>query len=236
MALQEELEKQGNWLFRYRGILPLFLLVSGIIVYTLTNLHQDLFIHLNGTIYHKWFCLFIGLIGLLIRVFTVGFTPANTSGRNTRTQLADELNKTGIYSIVRHPLYLGNFFMWLSIALLTENGWFVIVFILAYWIYYERIMFAEEQFLRKKFGDTYLIWSAQVPAFLPSFDFSEFKKPGVRFSWKKVVKKEKNGLFALFLIFFYLMSWVNIYPIITLRWSGNFYQLQLWQVGSFILY
>jgi len=140
-------------------------------------------------------------LGLFIRIYTVGHTPANTSGRNVKKQLADELNTTGIYSIIRHPLYLGNFFMWLSIALLTENIWFIIIFVFVYWVYYERIMFAEEQFLRAKFGNTYLIWASRIPAFLPSFNFIQFKKPSVPFSWKKVLKKEKNGLFALFLIF-----------------------------------
>jgi len=83
-------------------------------------------------------------LGLFIRAYAVGHTPANTSGRNTKEQLADELNTTGIYSMVRHPLYLGNFFMWLGAAVLTKNGWFIVAFILLYWIYYERIMFAEE--------------------------------------------------------------------------------------------
>ena len=60
-------------------------------------------------------------------------------------------------------------------------------------------MFAEEKFLRDKFGDTYLEWSKDVPAFIPKL--KNFKKSKLPFSWKKVVKKEKNGLFALFLIF-----------------------------------
>jgi len=38
MALQEELEKQGNWLFRYRGVLPLILIVAGITVYILMRI------------------------------------------------------------------------------------------------------------------------------------------------------------------------------------------------------
>src|SRR5690606_25761265 len=127
-------------------------------------------------------------------------TPKNTSGRNTHEgQVADTLNTTGIYSIVRHPLYLGNFLMWLGPALLTENLWFIIVFILSYWVYYERIMFAEEQFLARKFGEVYTKWADSVPAFIPKF--RPFSKPDFPFSIKKVLKKEKNGLFALFFIF-----------------------------------
>ena len=125
-----------------------------------------------------------------IRIYTVGHTPVGTSGRNTAGQVADSLNTTGIYSVVRHPLYLGNFLMWLGIALLTCNIGFVTAFILGYWIYYERIMYAEEQFLRRKFGDTYLHWAEQTPAFLSRFN--RFKPSGLPFSWKKVAKKKKT--------------------------------------------
>ena len=143
----------------------------------------------------------VGLLGLLVRVYTVGYSPRNTSGRNTKEgQVADTLNQTGIYSIVRHPLYVGNFLMWLGPALVTADLWFIISFCLLYWVYYERIMYAEEQFLRKKFGAEYLRWSSTVPAFLPNF--RKFTSSKISFSWKKVFKKEKNGLSALFLIFF----------------------------------
>jgi len=60
-------------------------------------------------------------------------------------------------------------------------------------------MFAEEQFLRKKFGNTYLGWAMGVPAFTPSF--KDFKPSELPFSYKKVLKNEKNGLAATFLIF-----------------------------------
>ena len=101
--------------------------------------------------------------------------------------------------MVRHPLYLGNFFMWLGVAMLTENTWFSIAFVLFYAFYYERIMYAEESFLRAKFGKTYLDWAAQVPAFIPSF--KHYVTPSYPFSIKKVLKKEKNGLCAVFLLF-----------------------------------
>lgn len=60
-------------------------------------------------------------------------------------------------------------------------------------------MFAEEQFLRNKFGDEFNDWAARVPAFLPKFGL--FVKSEVPFSLKKVLKKEKDGLLALFMIF-----------------------------------
>ncbi len=201
MALQEEFEKQGVWLFRYRGILPVIILFIGLAIFLFAKLHPGSFF-LEGTpyaVYYVFLCLAISLFGLVIRAYTVGHTPDNTSGRNVKEQIADSLNTTGIYSMVRHPLYLGNFFMWLGAALLTSNFWFVGVFCLFYWIYYERIMFAEEQFLRRKFVTTYTDWAECVPAFIPNCKI--FVKPNLPFSWKKVLKKEKNGFAAVFIIF-----------------------------------
>jgi uncharacterized membrane protein len=202
MALQEEFESQGNWLFRYRSFLPLIILVIGWMLYLRRELHPEEFTLYSPELdtYFLAAGLAVGLLGLFIRIYTVGHTPRNTSGRNTKEgQVADSLNQTGIYSLVRHPLYLGNFLMWLGPAVYTGHVWFMIGFTFMYWVYYERIMFAEEQFLRKKFGKTYLTWSEKVPAFVPKL--SGFVKPAYSFSWKKVLSKEKNGLFALFTIF-----------------------------------
>lgn len=200
MALQEELKTQGDFLFKNRSYLPLLILGIGLSVY----IHTEYFeIEAPETWFSESFeyiCLGISLLGLFIRIFTVGHTPKNTSGRNTNDgQLADELNITGIYSVVRHPLYLGNFFMWLGVAMLTENAWFSIAFVFFYALYYERIMYAEENFLRNKFGQTYLDWASTIPAFVPSL--KNYVKPKYSFSIKKVLKKEKNGLCAIFLLF-----------------------------------
>ncbi|MFA6400955.1 MAG: isoprenylcysteine carboxylmethyltransferase family protein [Salinivirgaceae bacterium] len=201
MALQEEFEKQGVWLFRYRGSLPLIILVVGAVMFLWTKMHPENFFLEDSPYetYYEMFCLAISLFGLWIRVYTVGHTPDNTSGRNVKEQVADTLNTTGIYSTVRHPLYLGNFFMWAGPALLTGNLWFVVAFCMVYWVYYERIMFAEEQYLRRKFGNTYLDWAQDLPAFIPKI--KNFKRSNIAFSWRKVLRQEKNGLAAIFLIF-----------------------------------
>lgn len=201
MALHEEMERQGNWLFKFRGTLPIIILLVGIWVYIQSEITPNtaLIKTLPYEYYYEGLCLLVSIFGLLIRIYTVGHTPRNTSGRNIDGQLAEVLNTTGIYSLVRNPLYLGNFFMWLGVGMLSGNLWFIVAFILFYWIYYERIIFAEEQFLTAKFGSQYTTWAAKTPCFIPKL--SGFTKPSETFSWKKVVKKEKNGLVALLLIF-----------------------------------
>ena len=200
MALQEEFRSQGDFLFRYRSYLPLVILVLGYAVFVREQFAN---IEIAETLWSDIFpfvCLGIGLLGFFIRANTVGHTPKNTSGRNTKEgQVAKVLNTSGMYSIVRHPLYLGNFFMWLSICMLTVNLWFIIAFVLLFVVYYERIMFAEEYFLRSRFGEPYHTWAAKTPAFIPNL--KKYKSAHYPFSLIKIMKKEKNGFAALFALF-----------------------------------
>ncbi|MEA3448561.1 MAG: isoprenylcysteine carboxylmethyltransferase family protein [Bacteroidota bacterium] len=204
MALQEELKQQGDFLFRYRSYFPLILLILGLGVQVYeSTLDNNYFPVLENTL--ETAAIFVGLFGFFIRAFTIGYTPKNTSGRNTKAgQVADTLNTAGLYSLIRNPLYVGNYFMWLSIAMLTGNICMIFVFSLVFWIYYERIVFAEEEFLRRKFGEAYLTWTEEVPPFLPKH--FKYSKPAMDFSWKKVLRKEKNGIFALFLVFLVFLS------------------------------
>ena len=196
MPLHEEFVKSGNWLFRWRSYLPLFLL--GLII--LSFFHYDYLNH-SSTLENMWgiVCLFISLLGLGIRIFTIGFTPEGTSGRNTEKQRADALNTLGIYSIVRHPLYLGNFLIWLGISLFMHIWWSTIICVLIFWLYYERIMFAEEEFLRNKFGSEYEKWASKTPAFLPKF--KNWKTANLPFSLRNVLLREYSAFFAIIVIF-----------------------------------
>ncbi len=59
-------------------------------------------------------------------------------------------------------------------------------------------------------GNGILTWANRTPAIIP--DFKSFTPPRLPFSWKKVIKKEKNGIFALFLtfsLFDHLAAWLH---------------------------
>ena len=196
MALIEELNQQGNKLFKYRSNLPIPFAVVGLVIY-LYNIH-----FLGKEEHHlifEIFCLVIGFFGQIIRAITLGYTPKGTSGRNTQGQVADELNTKGMYSIMRNPLYLGNFFMWFAVILFIDVHWFSILYIMCFWMYYERIIFAEESFLRNKYGEPYLKWTMETPIFIPRL--RGWKKPELYFSLKNVLKREYSGFFALFFSF-----------------------------------
>lgn len=189
MALINELEKQGNFLFKYRGQFPIVLFILAIpFIYVTEDIPPLLAEN------YTFLAIGLSIIGFVIRAYTIGTTPRGTSGRNTKEQVAEQLNSTGIYSILRHPLYLGNYFMWIGIVCFTFNWYFVIIVSLLYWLYYERIMFAEERFLEQKFGQQYLDWAKRLPAFIPKL--IKFKKSDIPFSFVSVLRREYSGVLA----------------------------------------
>jgi hypothetical protein len=107
-----------------------------------------------------------------------------------------------MYSVVRNPLYLGNYLMFLGVALFPRAWWLPALMTLLFWLYYERIVFAEEAFLRQKFGQQFEEWSRRTPAFIPRA--SLWQRPSLSFSFKTVLKREYSGLMGLAVVFFCL--------------------------------
>ncbi len=73
------------------------------------------------------------------------------------------------------------------------------VYTLAYALYYERIMAAEEDFLRSKFGEDFEDWSEKTPGFFP--DISKWDSPELNISFRNILRREYSSLFALIFSF-----------------------------------
>ncbi|MEE2931740.1 MAG: isoprenylcysteine carboxylmethyltransferase family protein [Bacteroidota bacterium] len=199
MSLIYDFEKQGSFLFKYRGQFPvlLFLLAIPFIYFTDYNKTDFYYIELLRII-----ALFLCVVGFLVRFYTIGTTPKGTSGRNRKKQIADVLNSEGMYSIVRHPLYFGNYLIWFGLSVFTYNFYFMFIITLLFWLYYERIMFVEERFLERKFGDIFRQWAKNSPAFIPNF--LSFKKSQINFSIITVLRREYAGLFSTVIGFMFI--------------------------------
>ncbi|MGC8865637.1 MAG: methyltransferase family protein [Bacteroidales bacterium] len=213
MTLYESFEKSGNLLFRFRSYIPVFFAVTSIPVVLTTPL--PVFPEVWTTL-----SVIVVSVGFVVRAYTIGTTPRGTSGRNTRQQVAETLNTSGIYSIVRHPLYLGNYLMWAGLALFTFNLWYFIIISLVFWLYYERIMYAEEMFLLRRFGNEFTDWAARVPAFIPQI--GEFKSSSLPFSFKSVLRREYSGLLAvvsIYCILDYFRAWIFEGNLLQMRFS-----------------
>lgn len=191
-ALALTLGNQGAWLFRRRSYLPLPLLaVLAAWLYLHAPADQESVLHWGWEVV----CLLVGGVGFAIRLWVAGLVPGRTSGRNTRSQVAEVLNTTGPYSVVRHPLYVANFFMWMAVALFTRSPLLVTLVVLYFWGCYERIMIAEERFLADKFGEAFRVWAAATPAILPAR--SRWRPSVLPYEWKIALRREYSGMFGL---------------------------------------
>ena len=193
MTIKKSLEASGNFLFKYRGHIPLIVFLLSVPVAFFTPYYTySSYKGLDEII--LLVSLFLISFGHFIRALTVGRRSIQTSGRNRSHQVAKVLTKTGWYSLVRHPLYFGNYLIWLGLAIFLSNFWFVIILSLLFWIYYERIMFAEESFLEEKFGDEFTNWAYNTPSFFPSF--KNYLPNPCSFSWRIVAKNEYPGIIS----------------------------------------
>jgi protein-S-isoprenylcysteine O-methyltransferase Ste14 len=196
MLLLEEFIKEGNWLFRWRSYLPLGMLV--IVLLGFRGFAYPMGSH-SYDLAWEMACLAVSLFGMSIRCYTIGRAPKGTSGRNTKRQVADTLNTTGMYSITRNPLYFGNFFMALGISMLPRLWWCSSIYVLAFWLYYERIIMAEERYLANKFGKEYEDYAARTPAFLPNLKL--WQPAALPFSIRSVLRSEYSGFFGVITAF-----------------------------------
>jgi len=185
--LAQELATQGDRLFRWRSYVPLALLPVGVVALTESGALAE---HYGSDTELVWTTgsILVGLLGLVMRAITVGSTPSGTSGRNTRKQIAEQLNTTGMYSVVRNPLYFANFLMVLGLAAMTRTIWFPALVATSYLLYYERIIMAEERFLLSRFGAQYEEWSAKTPALWPRW--RRWCASNQPLSFRKIVRRE----------------------------------------------
>jgi protein-S-isoprenylcysteine O-methyltransferase Ste14 len=193
MPLLDEMEANGLWLFRWRGLLP----VAMFALFFAGLSHRA-----DPADNHGWqlACLGVSCLGLLVRAATVGFTPPGTSGRNRAKQVAESLNTTGMYSIVRNPLYLANFLVGLGVAMLLGAWWLPVIYALLFLLYYERIIFAEERFLTRKFGDVYVAWASRTPMLLPRL--RGWQAPALPLNRRKILRVEHQTIFGVVVVFY----------------------------------
>ena len=190
MKLLDHFGHAGDTFFRLRSYLPLLLLPAFVLA-----------VRTGAAAGPVWQALCQGggflicITGLGVRVITIGSAPPGTSERSTRDPRASVLNTGGAYSVVRHPLYLGNTLVAFGLALFTATWFLPAIVALAGLLYHERICVREEVFLEAKFGDRFRTWAAEVPALVPAF--ARYRPSAGHFRWRKVLAREFHALFVI---------------------------------------
>jgi len=192
MTIAAHLSRSGDLFFRYRSWGPI--LLFPLLVGPLAWAHYPFGSHALDIAWEVA-CFIVALGGFALRVVTVASSPRGTSGRNTRAQKASVLNTTGAYSIVRHPLYLGNYLVALGVSCFPRTWYLPLIVSLGALLYYERIALREEEYLEKKFGHAFLSWAARTPAIIPTFQ--DYHPAATPHSWKKALRGEYDGVLKI---------------------------------------
>jgi protein-S-isoprenylcysteine O-methyltransferase Ste14 len=184
----------GDACFRFRAIsvVPVILLIL-FIFDPLDAGRFNLSLNLLGFL--------IALAGAATRIVAAGYAKPFTSGRENYLK-AESLNTSGVYSIVRNPLYVGNFLVYNGILVAYSSpaalAFFNVFFILNYYF----IILSEENYLQGQFGDVYREYLKTVPKVFPRFGL--YRRNDHPFNPGRAVYKEKNT--TLYWIFFFAVS------------------------------
>ena len=135
--------------------------------------------------------------GLAVRLHAVGHAPPGTSGRHRR-QHAAALNTFGIYSLLRHPLYLGNILIWAGVSL--TSGWpaGAAVSTVLGALMFHSIARLEDAFLHESFGAAHEEWASVTPAFVPKPAL--WRPTREPFRWPRAVASEYSTLHSIGLL------------------------------------
>ncbi len=125
MKITDSVVRDGDRLFKWRSYAPLVLLPILLVCLSETAKLLPL---ANDAWHHAYLlgCYVISGFGLFIRWAVIAQAPSGTSGRCTSHKIAEQLNTRGLYSAVRHPLYVGNFIAILGIIMVTMLWWAVL--------------------------------------------------------------------------------------------------------------
>jgi len=199
MALRNQLETSGSWLFRYRSYLPLAILPIFFIC-----LASSSYLDHSHEINEFWqaACMVVSFFGLGLRMIVVGRAPLGTSGRNTREQAANTLTTTGMYSVVRPSALFGKLYHYHRL----RDGVSCLVAGVADHLHVRAVLRAHyaggRSFLRTRFGEVFEQWAAVTPAFIPRF--RGWKSSAIPFCWRTVLQREYNAFFLIIAVFFLL--------------------------------
>lgn len=179
----------GNFFFKYRNFLFLFLYLALFIP------SPGIFNTSGSGAKYYYIPIVSGLIititGQAIRGATIGLAYIIRGGKNGQVY-AEELVTQGIFNHCRNPLYVGNILMLVGVGILSNSLIYMVVFIPLFLLIYHAIVLAEENYLFKKFGDSFTAYCKRVNRWVP--DVRGLKKTfrAMEFKWKRWILKEYN--------------------------------------------
>ena len=143
-------------------------ILLGFIAWGLLGLWIDTLFGLRGIL--AWSYNFLGIIpihgGAALRFWASSTIFKTGKGTPLYTRPAKALVTTGPYRLIRNPLYLGGFLIYLGILITTPSLFLAILGLIGLPIIYIGIV-REEKGLERRFGEDYRRYKRNVPGWIP---------------------------------------------------------------------
>lgn len=183
------MSRLGPFFFKYRNFL-----------FPVVFLPVLLFTEPRAFLHDRRADAWLDAVGLLLlaagqglRVLVIGLAYIQRGGKDKQIYAAS-LVQEGIFAHSRNPLYLGNFAIRAGLILVHNGPWMYLVGVPFFAVAYASIIQAEERYLAERFGAEYAEYCKRVPRLFPRLRGLGRTIAGMRFQWRRVVRKEYGTL------------------------------------------
>ncbi|MEO0279704.1 MAG: methyltransferase [candidate division WOR-3 bacterium] len=161
---------------------------------------------INPNVKNFFLSLPLLILGELLRIYSLMYAGESTRAKDLK---ANFLVTGGPYAFLRNPIYLGNFFISLSIMIFYNPPlYFFLLFIFLFFLQYFLIVLEEENFLEKEFGEEYKSYKKNTYRFFPKLK-PYSKRTKKLYNFLEVFKFEKSTIFLI--LFLILLGFLIIY-------------------------
>jgi len=182
----------GNFFFRYRNALFPAIFATGALILRPQIMFDspvvDRILVAAGMV--------LALCGQAVRLITIGFEYIHRGGKDGQVY-AGRLVRGGVYGITRNPMYVGNALIAIGMTMHFGSPLAYIILIPFFLFVYQAIVAAEEAYLRSKFGAEYDAYEKSVNRYVPALARVRQAFAGVRFDWRKSIKKDLGTVAGL---------------------------------------
>jgi len=149
------------------GIGPVYVISCLIITILAIYISEKGFLN-SGKVYElKGFMVLIGVISIALGIAL--WLNAVVYQKMVKAIKNNKLLTTGVYSIVRNPIYSAFYFVLTGLLLIEANLWLLILPII-FWIYMSVLLkLTEEKWLLDAFGEEYIKYCSRVNRVFPWF-------------------------------------------------------------------
>ena len=182
----------GNFFFQYRNrLFPIIFLLTA-----LTLRPSIMFGSPLGDRLLAASGMLIVSLGEAVRLLTIGFEYIHRGGKEGRVY-AGRLVQGGAFGLVRNPMYIGNVLIAVGMTIYLRSPLAYIILVPLFVFLYQALIAAEEAYLCDRFGSDYEEYCAKVNRFLPRLERIPQAFSGMRFDWRRSLRKDLGTVVGL---------------------------------------